>query len=401
MSATISAANAAPSAGIATSLSSMSHNRIGAHQSAYNILVCLQRLMLVREPHREPHGPCTCPPPQVSDMSVSQDHVIGCSFHNSFVGVWVVDMKHVNPFNQPGYQESAAAAEAGGDQGASDLPYPLGHLSQLESNDIFGIPDAQRRPAPAAQQPPRFAPSVQSTAAPTVAPPDSYLKVQQSAPPMVPSVSAAAPAQVPQSAPLAAPGHRGMVAAATETGQSLYAGAVAPGQLAAAASAAASAEHMQQLQVAPGMAAAAARPPRPGPSPPRGGFPAVEIRVPAGGPPLQRRLSHGEVATDVASYGPSTSAAAPSAGQNRYGLERPPRPNGGGAYQGTDDAANSDVDHIARILTGHRKVRTWFQFHPERDLPAVLPRLIPCSSQNSFPSPSPHKNNQALSFGQS
>ena len=55
------------------------------------------------------------PLPQVHDLSLHNDKLIGCSFNNSFVGVWVVDLLRVKPF-------SSRAAEKGGQGGPGGWP---------------------------------------------------------------------------------------------------------------------------------------------------------------------------------------------------------------------------------------------------------------------------------------
>ena len=84
-------------------------------------------------PRRGAHLHRSCAALQVHDLSLHNDKLIGCSFNNSFVGVWVVDLLRVKPF-------SARAAEKGGQRGSGGLPGRMaageGHLMATDCGSL-------------------------------------------------------------------------------------------------------------------------------------------------------------------------------------------------------------------------------------------------------------------------
>ncbi|KAJ9527226.1 hypothetical protein QJQ45_025493, partial [Haematococcus lacustris] len=83
---------------------------------------------------------------KVSDMTMMRDRdkLVGCSFHNSFLGMWVVDLKEVRPFCQQNHSPHNGKAAARG--GRPPPPYtaaPFPDSPQALRGKDLGLPSAQ------------------------------------------------------------------------------------------------------------------------------------------------------------------------------------------------------------------------------------------------------------------
>lgn len=227
---------------------------------------------------------------KIADMSIYEHRLIGCSFHQSMVGVWVVHLDRVRPFcdapedyfsnalslsrdeplQRPPPQQPAMPAQAYQAQGrpsggaaaaaaAAAAPSRRGGVSSV-STDSLPLPAWQQaqHAYPSARQ--AMVSSPRSSGEPPALPSrgPSYTQQQQQQGP-------AAAGYGPSSSGGSGGGHAGgKVSIAVEVGDSLMRGEVRPGQFRSMADQARAAE-----------AEAGSRP--------RGGFPDVEVRAPPAG----------------------------------------------------------------------------------------------------------------------